>query len=281
MTVFSPATEAYRFSYRPQFAGYDQLEMRPPTLAWLGLPGAALGGMSNRTAGAGMFSQPYDYSADLDSLDNVPIPVWASKSLTARYSAESDLRLQTDFSVDFSGELVGTLENTLRLPLSDCVLAYGRYAYDLKNVQPGQTVEVGHRTGRLDLSTILNGRRLDFDVEKKTYSQISTPYDPAAHDVPGILRQMMFYDAAGGRGYTHLGHDYQAFSDLSSHLATGRAMLIGFTQQPGGSDPSASAGVLERDGRPIEQATADQERPNKHWTCYRFVFPVTERTPRD
>lgn len=280
LTLFSPATEAYRFTLRPQLAGQEETVLHSTTLGWLGLPGSALGGMSNRTAGPALFPQPYEYSPDLDALRDVPIPVWASKSLTARYSAESELNIGTDFALDFTGELVGTLTNSLSLPLSDCVLAYERFAYDLKRIEPGQTVEIGHRTLRVDLSTILNGRRLDFDAEKKSYAQTSTAYDQAGYDVPGILRQMMFYDAAGGRGYTNLGHDYQRFVDLSGHLATGRAILIGYALQPGdGGNRSAAAAVLERDGRPVEQETPDPKRPDKHWTCYRFVLPVVAQKP--
>ena len=42
---------------------------------------------------------------------------------------------------------------------------------------------------------------------------------------------LMFYELAGGRGYTKLSHDYQSRMDLSRQLNLGRAMLVGEVKQ--------------------------------------------------
>ncbi len=90
---------------------------------------------------------------------------------------------------------------------------------------------------------------------------------------------MMFYDSGGGVGYAGLTNDYQRFVDLSSHLKSGRAILVGFTLQPGDdAKPSTAAAVLLNNGKAIGREAAS-ERPDKHWTCYRFVFPVKATGP--
>jgi hypothetical protein len=82
--------------------------------------------------------------------------------------------------------------------------------------------------------------------------------------VARILELMMFHAASGGRTYTGLVARHQSDVDLSSHLQTGRAILVGRTGRP--------AVRLLRDGRPIEDqpgaATVQQ------WTFYRLVLPV-------
>ena len=70
----------------------------------------------------------------------------------------------------------------------------------------------------------------------------------------------MFYGSAGGWSYTRLDHRYQKYLDLSDHLLTGRAILVGRGEE--------RAAELLRDGQPFAQ---DRSR---HWAFYRVVFPV-------
>ncbi len=73
---------------------------------------------------------------------------------------------------------------------------------------------------------------------------------------------MMFFEEAGGQGYTGLHNGYQRFVDFSDLLKTGRAILVAWA-------PSGRHGAeLLRDDRPME------DRADKHATIYRFVFPV-------
>ncbi|MGE0608617.1 MAG: hypothetical protein AB7O62_16100 [Pirellulales bacterium] len=274
--LFSPGTQSYDLSIKPQPIDGDAEAATAAPLGWMGLPGGGLGGMSNRSSPS-LFQQAYEYSPELDAMLRVPIAVWDTKSLTARYTSESDLDLDADLTSQ-NDDLAGVLTNTLDVPLEDCLLAHGRHAYALKRIAPGQTVEISRRLDRSDLQTYLTGRKLDYDQQKKVYVQSSTPYDQQSFDVPSILRQMMFYEAGGGGGYAGLTNDYQRFVDLSSHLQTGRAILIGFTRLPGGAQ-SSSAAILQNNGQPIERENSSSDRPDKHWTCYRFVFPVKVTAP--
>ena len=267
MKVFSPRMEPYDLSYRPQLPDGEPPEESEQIVSWLGLPGGALGGMSSRASGGGLGGRPYEFTADLDQMLGVPIQVWSSKAFTARWTADTDLDLDYELQRVSGGELVGSVTNTFDVSLDNCLLAYDRWAWTLGTMEPGQTVTIGPGVERSELQTKLTGRRLEMDSGNKQFKQYTDPYDFAGFDVPLILRQMMFYEAAGGRDYAQLRNDYQGFVDLSRLLRAGRAILIGFSPRPSGD--------LLRDGEPLAPPSAAGEPDrNRHWSCYRFVFPV-------
>ncbi len=71
---------------------------------------------------------------------------------------------------------------------------------------------------------------------------------------------LMFHEAAGGENYTRLQHRYQSYLDLSDHLVSGRAILLGQAKEP--------ASEVELDGESMAN------RYDQRWTFYRVVFPV-------
>jgi hypothetical protein len=93
----------------------------------------------------------------------------------------------------------------------------------------------------------------------------TTPWDQADQDIARIAEMMMFHDAAGGRGYSRLKHRHQAFIDLSGHLRSGRAILLGRSDQP------AAAWTVN--------GQAMDEQLETRLTFYRVVFPVAIRKP--
>jgi hypothetical protein len=275
LNLFSPQTDVYQLALRPQLPGGETPERATVHFSWLGLPGSALGGMGSRTTNPPVFNRPYDFAPELDAVLNVPIKVWSTKSLTARWSSETSLDLDADLIQGTEDELLGSITNTLDIPLQDCLLAFGRHGYTLGTLAPGQTFDLEPGTTRSELETFLTGRRLEQDAKRKGYTQTFTPYDLLSYDVPAILRQMMFFEAAGGRRYAGVDNEYQRFVDLSDLLADGRAILVCYSRKPGQETTDKSAGaLLLRDGVPLENQAPDPARPDQHWTCYRFVFPV-------
>ena len=217
-------------------------------MAWLGLPGTALGGMNPRAGGPTLWTQPYSFSPSLDALCDVPIPVWSTKSLSARWNAPTKAFPEADLTDD-NQLLVGTLVNTLDFPLEQCILAYGRSVYELGTIGPGESARLGPMSRRSELKTLLTGRKVVFTEASDKYRQEVTPYDQSSTDVPYILRMMMFYEAAGGRRYTGLWNAYQSFVDLSTLLKADRAILV--AQGPGDSPEKSRGATLLRDGRPL------------------------------
>jgi hypothetical protein len=262
MNVFSPRMESFNLSVEPRLPESSSASV---LMAWLGLPGAALGGMNPRAGGPSMWTEPYSFSSSLDAMREVPIQVWSTKSFTARWHAPTKAFPESDLT-DESQILVGSITNTLDFPLEQCIVAHGRSVYDLGTISPGESARLGTMTKRSELKTLLTGRKVVFIETGDKYSQQSTPYDQSSVDVPYILRTMMFYEAAGGRRYTGLWNAYQSFVDLSTLLSADRAILV--AQVPADSQEKARGATLLRNGKSLESPQ------NKHITIYRFVFPV-------
>ncbi len=65
----------------------------------------------------------------------MPIRVWSSRSFTARWIAQAPSNaVQADLAED--EQLLGTVTNNLAFPLSNCILLYGRWAYELGTIGP-------------------------------------------------------------------------------------------------------------------------------------------------
>lgn len=264
LNVFSPRMESYNFAVEPKKADGAALPGARVWTAWLGLPGNALGGMNQRGGGPLLWNEEFRYAENLDALFGVPIQVWATKSLTARWTAPGAAFPAAELAE--SDELLsGSITNTLPFALRGCIVAYGRWAYDLGEIEPGQAARLTPKTKRSELKTLLTGYRAVFTEGDKS-RQEATPYDQSSTDLAGILRTMMFYSAAGGRRYTGLWNDYQGFVDLSDLLKTDRAILV--ARNPVASGTGSRGAELLRDGRPL---AGSQDR---HETMYRFVFPV-------
>ena len=95
---------------------------------------------------------------------------------------------------------------------------------------------------------VLNGRN------------VTAPWDWQHTDVDRILQLVMFYDAANGRSYTQLLHDYQRWLDMSDQLKLRRAILVGRM--------AASATQLTLDGRPVNAAQRAES------SYCRVLYPV-------
>jgi hypothetical protein len=262
-TLFSPRIEAYGLSMVPRAA--SQVESSPATnnpfmrsssgivFSWFGLPGAGFGGLDAQPGATPLFTEPYDFSRRLDALDRVPIAVWSTKSFVGRWWRQAASPI--DAELRGRDRLAGTLTSHLPAPLEDCVLFFERWAYPIRQLRPGQS---------LDLEIDLDPQRTETYLRRVKVQQdrnIEEAYDRASFEIPKIVEIMSAYSMAGGEKYTLLTNDYQPFVDLSRLVAGGRAVLIGRSAEP--------AATLDRDKRPLDAA-------GSHWTYYRFVFAVQE-----
>jgi len=259
--LYSPRTESYDLTLATRLPVPGEATSAGTLISWHGLPGTALGGM-NRAARADLFGESYAISSCTDAdrvqhmaISGLPIQVWSSKSLVGRWRGRAGGGVwQGHLRADSVGLVRGEVVNPLTVPLDDCVLFHGRWAYPLGKVGPRQRVAVDKGPGPRNVETLLRQRKI---IDGK---DINTPWDPSSDDVPRIIQIMMFHEAAGGRTYTTLFHRYQGFIDLSDHLKTGRAVLVGRAGR--------RATELVRGGTPLS------DEYDKHWTFYRFVFPV-------
>src|SRR5690606_23053105 len=115
----------------------------------------------------------------------------------------------------------------------------------------------------IDIEALGSPRNLQWQLTQKRVvdaKDIITPWNPRSADTPRILEVMMFHQAAGGDQYTGLTQRYDAALDLSDHLATGRAILLG----------RAETKALALEGDALRDAQQDQS-----WTFVRVLIPVT------
>jgi hypothetical protein len=257
--VFSPRMESFDFTAEPRGPDGEAMPDARVLMGWLGLPGNGLGGMNPHGNGPSLWGDEFQYATDLNAMTNVPIQVWSTKSLTARWNAPSTAYPAAELT-EAKRSLSGKITNTLPFPLRDCVLAHGESAYELGTIAPGETVSLG---AAVNLKTFLT--RAVFG-EGGHMSQQATPYNTSSKDLGYVLQKMMFYEAAGGRRYTHLTNSYQEFVDLSDLLKTGRAILV--TQTPTPAVDGHAGAELLGDGKPLVR------KQDQHGTMYRFIFPV-------
>jgi hypothetical protein len=269
--IYSPKTAEYDLSLGPSPLGGGNSQNplprgegrvraafvnRPETaLSWLGLPGAAIGGMETPAASAPTFDEPYLCSRSEDSaqLENTPLAIGASMSFIGQWGTKAgelpaaDLRHTADFV------LAGTIENTLEIELTDAVLLYDRWAYILGDVRPGARLQIERDFDPRTIDTWLTRRKIVGDKDQ------TTPYDRADADVSRILQLMMFHESVGGRRYTGLLNRVHDRLDLSNHLTLRRAILL--FRGPNASKLSINKAEVEATDSPTT-------------TFYRCVLPV-------
>jgi len=263
-TMFSPRVERSRVTFEPRELSGKEAPGAEVVTCWLGLPGEAFGGMNPKTAAPVVWKEAYECSPRLDALAGVPVQIWSTKSFSARWTAKTSAKPEARI-VQQDRVPVGTITNTLAVPLSECLLCYGRWAYRLGDLAPGESAQVGPSSERRDLTTLLTGRRLLFEEGV----QRATPYDRGSVDVAYIVRAMMFFEAAGGYRYTGLAHRHHGFVDVSDLLKTEHAVLVAIGPMRDPQSPYHGSRLL-RDGQPL---LGPQDR---HTTIYRFVLPVAK-----
>lgn len=267
-SLFSPAAEPYNLSLAAKLpttettaADSEAAASAAPQklLAWLGLPGDALGGMNRESASATLsIEKPYDFSGSLDSLSEVPIQIWSTKSLVTRWQTTAKIPLEAELNEDIDNLLAGRIVNRLDVVLEEGRLIYDRWAYQVPKLAPGAAVRLGVDINPVTAKTMLTQQRI---VGSK---EIVATFDTQSKDVPRILELMMFHKLAGGDQYSGgLFNRYQSYVDLSPLVELRRAVFVARVRTPGS--------VLERDGKPI---AVDEDH---HWVYYRFVIPVAPR----
>ncbi len=283
LNVYSPHATPYELSVRPSVP--DTLERRkaspaanerkasislasPQTarpqhdvlLSWT----APAASRRRQAPTAQAFAEPYTCLMEEGRLLGLPIPVWSSRALVARWRAEMPAPpLQVELSEQPDGSLQGRVRNMLPgTTLRDCLLAGGSWAWLLGDLQPGAVAAVRPEDQR-DLEGVLrNWRLVRQEGKNDRYVRQGAPYNTESADVPYILQAMMFYQAAGGSGFVRLNHHQWSFTDLSRHLDARRAILVAKVAEPAAEIRTNSSDVSRRT-----------------WTVWRFVLPVQALAP--
>jgi len=271
--VFSPTSDTYELSIQPP-KELSASEFTPgrSTTSWLGLSGDGFGAMHGPGGGGSLFTSRYYVSEDLESLANVPIQVWSSKMFLSRWDGRGKFSSAGEMSFGPlrelpDGSLAGTIANPLKVPLKGALLCYDTTAYRLPNFEVGKSYDAA-RLDPHDLSSELQQAEVIKASKATTNPSVRThPHDPGSNDVNKIVREMMFYDAAGGYEHAKLDNHYHGFLDLSELLKVRRAVLVGYIDSA--SDDGADLNLTSG-------GEAVARRDDRRWVFVRIVLPVEQ-----
>src|SRR5690606_31931392 len=143
-----------------------------------------MGGGGSTWGGSG-----YQMNVDANELEELPIQVWSTKALTARWS-QQEISLATG-KLESSGDVLreGSVMHHLNAPLSDCFLAFGASLYDIGEMKPDQPYVIDLASLR-DLKGRMQGTKLQYDVEHVSHYRPSQ-YDVTNSDIYNVLEKMM------------------------------------------------------------------------------------------
>jgi len=260
--LFSPRAESFDFDLQPKAPVSGTPTQAGAALTWFGAPGGGVGGMDAR-GGTGLFSRAYEVWPGPGRIVDLPIQVWSSRSIIGRWSRELPAGPSSQLTETGSRAsrlllgIEGTIDNPFGVPLEECVVLYGDSAYVIGSLTAGQQVRINRDTRWQTVKSYFGTTaKVGFQAEMKAWDEDTT--DPTA-----ALRVMMFYRAIDGQRYTNMVNAYQRFVDLSSALAGGQAVFLGY----GPLDQSA-----------VSLAPADSllsQADNQARAIYRIVAPVT------
>ena len=268
---FTPQVSEFNLQLQPSVLGQTQLANTEKLVSWLGLPGYALGGMQASGSQTSVFDAGYQFGEGLASMQRLPVQVWSTKTLTARWSASVKSPLQVQLEYDGEELLRGTITNNTGtndsgVELEDCMLFYGRWAYNLGRMPAGKSFDIDDSLQPRTVKTLLTSATAGDITVTRTADDGTVPFKSAEWDIARLTKAMMFFQAINGPSYTGKHHRYQSYVDLSSLLKqNNQAILLAKCAAPG-SQWVADDGSSTK--RPL---ASDQDR---RWTYYRFVLKV-------
>jgi len=251
-------------------------------ITWQGLSGIGMGAMRSENLSIGS-DQPYSLSTNTKKMtspqlpatdagaatgnpmaeiviENMPFNVASTRCLTGTWGATFpktiNAKLQRQSGRD---RLSGTFTNPFPVELKDCFIVYGPWAYQFnQTLPPGKTI---------DLLTQAKPQAIQVWLTRSRSGQNSGSGDagwsPVNDDLQRILEMLMYYDLAGGQGYTRLLNSYQSRLDFSHLNQLRRAVFLGRCD--------SSVAQMQFDGNTIQDDQYD-----KTATAVRIILPVLE-----
>lgn len=219
-------------------------------LSWHGLPGDGLGGMMTQNA-LPFQQEPYRQSIESKSdernpqtasepasslpefrkywsgLERVPIQVSSTRQFFTHWNSALQESVSSDLILsNRSGRLEGSVSNPLNVPLTNVRIFFDSYVYLYKNsrLTPGNSIDIVADTSERTINSMLTRRTKSEGDDGRSQNR---PWDPADISIPRIADMLMFYQAAGGKNYTGLTHNYQDRVDFSNLIQRHRAVLVG------------------------------------------------------
>jgi hypothetical protein len=191
-------------------------------MSWFSAPEdqfAAMGNSSRRFSFSGS-GYAYEPKGGVEYLENVRIPIWSTKCITAQWFSPAAPLVEADLIQAGTDRVEGTVTNRQSIPLEDAVLAYGKEVYVLGNLGPGTPVRVELAAHR-NLSGHLKAKAQKYTSEQP-WNRDSFKIDRSE-----LLQAIMFHDSEIAPANERvLGNGPLHRVDLSGQLALDRPMLV-------------------------------------------------------
>jgi len=234
VNLYAPVGEKVNVDLAPQTS--FGLDIGRQMVSWQGLPGDGLGGMENEVS-TGFKRLAYQQTITTQeeggpnvSMEQLPLQVASTKPLLINY----EIANPTQFSSQLSGtrdRLEGTFKNPLSVPIYNGKIFFGEYVYLLKKpLLPDVVTLIESDAKERTLRSYLNRRSAKGEEGNDAGRSQNRPWDPDEKSLTRIADVMMFYEAAGGQGYTGLTNGYHRAIDFSPLLRLGKAVLVGQTE---------------------------------------------------
>lgn len=241
------------------------LDINRQIVSWQGLPGDGLGGMENEVS-TGFKRLKYQQTISSPgegglsvTLKQLPLQVASTKPLLIKYDIANPESFSSQLFVT-RDRLEGTLKNPLSVPIYNGKIFFGDYVYLLKKpLRPDVVTLIESDAKERTLRSYLNRRAAKGDEGNDAGRSQNQPWDPNEKSLTRIADVMMFYDAAGGQGYTGLSNGYHREIDFSRLLRLGQAVLVGQTE---------SGSRIKINGQDVP------DRYDSNITMIRMVLPV-------
>jgi hypothetical protein len=248
LSLFSPQNRDYNIGFVPVPPNLDHdaeplaspgpagAPIRPPVgtellTSWFSVPEAQFGAMGGRNRRFSFAPSGYTYEPTglLERLENVRVPIWSTKAITARWLGPGPASplVAVDLRLVGNDRLAGAITNRQGYSLEDALLAFGKQVYLLGTLAPGQTVKV-ELSGDRNLANLLKDRAAEYlsDQPGNRNHKISRA---------DLLLALMFHNSESTtRGFEQsLGNVALQDLDLTPQLALGRPMLVAKIKRPG------------------------------------------------
>ncbi|WP_339729460.1 hypothetical protein [uncultured Gimesia sp.] len=276
LNLYSPEMRRYQVNVASTVPGtQNSAEYIPTHLCWNGLPETTFAGMY-RSAEGTITGPAYQFAKDSQSIINLPILKWGTKSLRADWSRQQPDLVESRLTGNSIGQLSGTLTHQFSSPLKEWVIAYRNRVY-LPVVNPEQLEDSFIPAGqswninapRIESRNIKGylTRAVSRRIEQKgqhnaTIITVQTDYDPLSKDTYEILKMLTFHEMSGGFGYTRLTNLSAEQLDLTEQLRLGRAVLFARLDTP--------LSQVQLDDQQLDQ--------KQQSTFIRVVIPVKKST---
>jgi hypothetical protein len=268
---FTPQVGEFDLSIDPAYLGEGVADSQQ-VVAWLGQPGYGLGGMQGGGQ-SNSFERGYSFAPQLEKMFKVPVQLWSTKTITARWLAIKNSPVESKLVRTDDQLLEGQVINNGDMALEDCVLLYGQWAWNAGTLNANSAVNVADIAQARTVRTLLTNATAGDTTITDVADDGTVPYRLANTDITRLAKAIMFFRAINGERYTGSVSRYQAFLDMSHLLdQPDLAVLIGRSKAPASQWLDGDKPLGSNDGGNDQNLT---------WTYYRFVVPIGPLVVKD